>query len=553
MDGQDEQRKAEKIALLFDQKILDLCTLDNEAYEEIKKWMLESGDLQRDYACKVICNLLGKMLGDDLSDLGRQKLPKLQESLRFFEDVIITTKSGLEKRFYRDHLNHSIRVALLANAIASWLVSAGILTSETDIISSTIAGLSHDIGYPPGQAAKTFELIRQHLQECYSTIRLSEPIKTYTTDTLTRDVPALKLDKMLGHPQLIEVIDDANHGVLSALELMRFVKSDPIESNPALFNALQAVALHDGAINVSIRFSELPVAAILIISDELQEWGRPVGFGRLPALSEIAGFTLSDRISGVLDYKSNEKFSCLRQIESKLESLHRLVLDGGFPDFQIVYWLQSFIPIRVKAILKLYTELWDKSTPQAQLLAPRVPSDFRFVRQTKLETENQQIDRLLSVEIADDLFLRLAPERDEALVTTLSLDEFHIKKDLDGLIKGCFYDKAANRLYPGKLLSMSSGDVKSNRYYVSKLPLCLIFYFLPYIFSRIERLIMFDATDDEILAYNDPEKRLGVIASRISKKLGRIDPIICKDDFLKVLSSFHQNIDRDGYFIFVSA
>jgi hypothetical protein len=99
---------------LCDSLLLDWGTWDEECRRAFSVW-IRSDDFEerRLKASELIAFLIEHFLGDQISVDGRVRARRLAETLVHLEDLLITARSGIGKKFYRDHLNHMLRVALL--------------------------------------------------------------------------------------------------------------------------------------------------------------------------------------------------------------------------------------------------------------------------------------------------------------------------------------------------------------------------------------------------------------------------------------------------------
>src|SRR3990170_2209455 len=100
--------------------ILQFGTWEKQERKLIEEWIKEDDfDDKRSTAASLLSVLITQMLGEDCSTTGKIKSKRLGQTLHYFEDLLITTKAGMAKKFYRDHLNHMLRVMILSNALCS--------------------------------------------------------------------------------------------------------------------------------------------------------------------------------------------------------------------------------------------------------------------------------------------------------------------------------------------------------------------------------------------------------------------------------------------------
>ncbi|MFX0141860.1 MAG: hypothetical protein ACFFDN_49950, partial [Candidatus Hodarchaeota archaeon] len=120
---------------------------ENKNYNNIKKslinWALESDvKIKNKFAVEFFIEVWEIISTRYKLD---QTYCKNFEKFSTFEQMIYSANSQLDKKFYRDHLNHNIRSSLLAVFIASKLTNS--LGINIKLV-SFLAGLFHDISIP---------------------------------------------------------------------------------------------------------------------------------------------------------------------------------------------------------------------------------------------------------------------------------------------------------------------------------------------------------------------------------------------------------------------
>jgi len=219
---------------------------------------------------------------------------------------------------FREHRMHQIRVAL----IAQWLIDNNIILLPDDKNGTAIAALSwatcicHDHGYALARLAKAVpdlvqrglcgteeerEMRFDHLCDFFGGLFSKSLIKWILEPINNTDIMKC-IQQQLGNSDRIpieratlkRIVDEIpfNHGVWSAVNISwlfsekglpwKFVEKDQI-SSLAVNNLLEAVAAH--------HLDELPsgnvVLGILVLADELQEWGR-ITRGQAEEMVEIS-------------------------------------------------------------------------------------------------------------------------------------------------------------------------------------------------------------------------------------------------------------------------
>lgn len=562
----------------FDEHILSLSQISVEEKGQFEEWIRAGKREKRNKACILIHNILLSHINKDISERGRERLANIKSALPHFEEIIISIKE-LEKKYYRDHLNHSIRVALLANAILSKLPHR----NKEIIEDGLIAGMVHDLGYPiSGSISKSY---MNNIISCYSSQNFSEIIQRCDPLILVRFGEIIKPSELAGS-FLINAFEHGHHEVLGSLEFFELL-NERARNQERYRKIVSAILLHDTFIDIEIKFSESPLAVVLIIADELQEWGRPAGSSENAELQEFSKITISSRqIQAVLDYTKNQRFSCLRQLESKTNNLQRLVLDDNFPAFEIDYKIQNFASIKINDILRCLEGLygfhvvskfgfWDEELEFVHNTYPPQPPEFKFPlpKYGELKTTKEIIlyhyngffkyfhmpenDVLL-----DQLLLLFAPLRREVLVTPVKCDEFYIRKDDSGHIKTYFFNRDTNSCHQGKLFSMANWRFLVAYYDtsffpgehigISKFDMALLntYCFLPFVFWYLEKNLMHNLPDEEKV-FTNQDTRFKLYVRQYKNITNRTKLSSQERSVLRATSQFLSAIDQGGYFIFL--
>ena len=248
------------------------------------------------------------------------------------------------RKFYRDHTAHSLRVAVLGDFLLTREgASGGIESCLRDHLDFTkeevkttwwFTGLLHDIGYPleklstsvnwslvneilrcyPGMGIEVSPL-RLHIgsqalgNQAYLPILMKGFPKEWHTWIETgfgiEDPPAESTVYPAGKPAQ-RLYDPKkpkmDHGVIAGLTLLHSlgpperVKKELPEDRP-IIEAARAIALHNYARHLKeISFHNHPLLFLLVLADELQEWGRPI-----PVASEEGFFTTNLEKTTLLD------------------------------------------------------------------------------------------------------------------------------------------------------------------------------------------------------------------------------------------------------------
>jgi hypothetical protein len=247
--------------------------------------------------------------------------------IRALPDLEAFLYSTSVKKYYRDHTEHALRVAVLGDFLLEQDLGngslEGIISELTGIDRKLlkekywwIVGLLHDIGYPLGKmtTAVNYSLVNQ-LLKCYPTLDieitpfeinlawkgsqkdyleiieedLSKEAKElirrgagYYNQERSKQDFQMFLKKPEGHPEYkFNSPIKLDHGVISALSLLRGLGTpEEIKTNDkyeSYVTAAKSIALHNFKAKLKdYIFDSQPLAFFLMLIDELQEWGRPI-------------------------------------------------------------------------------------------------------------------------------------------------------------------------------------------------------------------------------------------------------------------------------------
>jgi hypothetical protein len=243
-----------------------------------------------------------------------QMLPEF-EALMYFMNV---------RKFYRDHCAHQLRVAVLGDFLLGLKSQAGgiegIIKDKLNLSSEEVktawwfAGLLHDTGIPLAEltSAVNWSLLNEILR-CYPSMDVEvSPMSVNLASNkvengkylsiLTDGMPSTwqgLVKEGLGSPEYANETtlfkagsyvgqeyqprkSHINHGVVAAVNLLRTLgpperlKKNLPEDRP-LIEAAKAISIHNLKGDLGrVLFEDYPLAFLLILADELQEWSRPV-------------------------------------------------------------------------------------------------------------------------------------------------------------------------------------------------------------------------------------------------------------------------------------
>jgi len=338
--------------LSFDSYLVELGSWEDTVRKKLLTWLDESDNKRRkELAARLLSDLVNYFIGDDLSKSIKDLL-ELGRQLSRFEDFNIAVM-GFEKKFYRDHLEHALRVMILSKSLVE---GANMILDENKKRCLVLASIFHDLCYPLSISAGFFIHFSNIFSECFSSLKIQSP-PVFHDHRLLIDFLSL----------LLQIEDDIfsftkkymyNHGVLGAIELLSYIKPD---MRTKYIPAIRAVAFHDDEIDRPITFSETPVLALLVLCDAIQDWGRSHGgFTNHSISPTIKKFIVSPKLIHIcLDYsKMTRDFLPLKQLYGKWKSLRRLHLNGGFPQLILSFDLPKYKKIDFLSLERLLKRIF---------------------------------------------------------------------------------------------------------------------------------------------------------------------------------------------------
>jgi hypothetical protein len=323
-----------QISSQFDAQLVTLGEWSIGERRLLNNWLEQTSNQSKGrVAANIIASMVLDYLKDDLSVEGRVRIKRIRKDAALLEQLVFTTRE-LTKKFYRDHINHMLKVSLLARAIALKKPFC-LKVSELNLL--VLACLFHDIAYPLSECGRIFSEALKSFKDCYSSAELfsSKLIKESKVDITS-------LSHLIGEEEtkLKTALRKLNHGLLSAIEFKDFLKNQKsVETYSAI---IRAIALHDSEFKTPIDTIKDPIVGLLVLADELQDWGRPTD-QEVAIIPRIEDFELKDgKITGVFNAESYANFSVLKQISSKMKNLSRLFLDSNQLKFEFKYNIKGF-------------------------------------------------------------------------------------------------------------------------------------------------------------------------------------------------------------------
>ncbi len=271
---------------------------------------------------------LSSVLYDVAKERGidNQGLLYLVKSLPDLESFLYSTNV---KKYYRDHTEHQLRVAVLGDFLLEQDFGSGILLNHVSELIEVdkgklkdkiwwITGLLHDIGYPLekmttavnwsllNQILKSYPYLdlevvplevmisRKHkdIEEYLAILEegLSKQARTLIREGLGylhTSIPVPQVESFIhtndGHQEYkYQSKVGMDHGVVGALNILKSLgEPEYIRNNrnelEGYIKASQAIAIHNFKDRLEdFTFDKQPLTFLLTMVDELQEWGRPI-------------------------------------------------------------------------------------------------------------------------------------------------------------------------------------------------------------------------------------------------------------------------------------
>jgi hypothetical protein len=295
----------------------------------LDKWLDESRpgstELAAD-AIKSVIRILGRKRKKPILDrTGFKRISQVIDSISKFEGLIQHVRTRFRGKIYRDHLDHMLRTALIGYQLAT---DAGLAEkSKEELI---LAAILHDAGYPLQESSDILRSIEENVRSSYSILEFEIKIR-----------PDNELAMHTGH--IIEMLststgmttaeiraglfDKPHHTVVGAIVFLQCCR----EISESAVRIASAICLHHSQRRDGIRYEKNPLAVLLTIADELQDWGRPTSYpigypGGLHAVS-MRKLEIHEPFRCVLRY-SGESFPLFDVIYSKYMNLRRIRLKG---------------------------------------------------------------------------------------------------------------------------------------------------------------------------------------------------------------------------------
>lgn len=351
----------------FDFELIQGGNWEEDIAELLNNWSTSIKPREKSsLAKKVFFCVLNKLIPQNVE---RSEIYLLCDNLDHFEELIQVTRSGLGKKFYRDHLNHLIRVMLIAKYLVK---KTPTILDPMDHNAFLLAAIFHDIGYPLSQISLGLEELREGIKVTYCTVsetnfslKKNFPIVYNALNLICSSLPSDHREKF---SKVLAFEFDKNHGTWSASELIgRCFLVDSM--SPEIIKASTAIALHDMEYlkENSLDYTDFPLAALLIMCDEMQEWGRPLGLETIIEIKQLEKFIVnSNGIELVFPYNKSKKVPVFRQLWSKKTSLRRF----RYPfNIKFTFLLPNYEKVTLKNLDTFFINIYKVFTSIVKLIA----------------------------------------------------------------------------------------------------------------------------------------------------------------------------------------
>ncbi len=331
--------RASNATVRFDEGLRSRLPKNIRNNAALGRWMdsEELGDTE--VAAQAIINMirkLGQAKGNEiLSRRGFWNLYHIIDSFSKFEGLIQHVHTKFRGKIYRDHLDHMLRTALIACQLGrNENISDGRMQ---EVI---LASLFHDAGYPLQEAGEILKSIEKNVRRSFKLLDFKTEILPNTTKKKLNE----KIIKQLCQKTKITekhlhagLFEEPFHAIVGATVFLQCCK----KITGRALRIASAICLHHSNQDTIVNDSENPLAVLLMIADELQDWGRPASYPRFRTglhTFPMDKLKISRKYKYTLRYKG-EKFPCFDVIYSKYTNLKRIHFE------KLVSPIELFFPI----------------------------------------------------------------------------------------------------------------------------------------------------------------------------------------------------------------
>ncbi len=262
--------------IVFDDRLADKLPFQLGRIKPLRDWILsQDHQIRTDLAANVFSEMSNqscrrlRLLSND----GYIRIHDFALNIHRFEGLIGHVRTRFRGKVYRDHLDHMLRTSMIASYLAGRIgIHRKEWLSSRQRLRLVIAALFHDIGYHVQEAGKIISDIATAIGEGYSLVSFGEargkvraPARLIVQLSNSSGVETEIIEENLEK-------EEPNHAVISALEFLKCCRQIGEES----LRIASAILLHAPEINLDISYSSQPLATLLALADEIQDWGRPI-------------------------------------------------------------------------------------------------------------------------------------------------------------------------------------------------------------------------------------------------------------------------------------
>ncbi len=274
-------------------------------------------------ACKTLGNI--KKEWYESTSKEESHIRKIASNINRFEDLIGHIRTKFRGKVYRDHLHHMLRTALIASYLANRLN-----LDDSMKLDLTIAALVHDIGYPVQEAGGIVSDVSDAAAKVCSLFDFGDAMPAIRMKGYIKGLLYLCQAVNIEYDAVIDSLEGKKpeHAAISALEFLKYHREG--EYKERHLKIASAILLHASSFQNEFAYSNHPIAVILAIADELQEWGRPIALPDQPRDIQLDALEIwknrvgdDDRNIFEFDYDSNNH-PLISAIYSKWLNLRRI-------------------------------------------------------------------------------------------------------------------------------------------------------------------------------------------------------------------------------------
>jgi hypothetical protein len=376
--------------------------------------------------------------------------------------------------------------------------------------------------------------------KCYDAFSF-QGIKMLCKESKVKELTKLLGPELAPPMQLDRLLKEYDHGLIGAIEFCDYIIQKRLKNFKKL---LQAILFHSPSSPLPEKLKKNSLIAVLILSDELQDWGRPVGIERQPAIPNIGSFHITPKgIRGVWMWENWISISPLRQVFSKMKNLERVEWPTSL-EVSLTFTLPKYTNFDIREFERVLRGVVDFSQKNRPDCIESFCESWKRSREMfksyygRLTPQSDNLFEFLVASQTDSQIMNLIhfdSRREEALTTEIDMGKLsNIKLEIgSGAVRLILFGQKESRR--GRLLAESDEILKKPlRSFVAKM---IIFHGLV---ARIPRR----ENERLLLTYPYP-------SSDLTKKALAIAGLEAKSStFIEDLRGLRRCMIKDGFFAF---